>query len=124
MSRKASFACRFRWKCCAQNRLLILAPRLTAEFARAASVSFSQASTSVTNGRRLRGLAWEDISMTTETATNFWQSQSAYPFPFTRRRRIHELNYLLPRLERLAGTSLLDLRLRGWLAARVHPAPD
>jgi SAM-dependent methyltransferase len=47
--------------------------------------------------------------MTTETATNFWQSQSAYPFPFTRKRRIHELNYLLPRLERIGGTSLLDL---------------
>ncbi len=47
--------------------------------------------------------------MTTETATAFWQAQTRYPFPFTRRRRIHELNYLLPRLERTNGRSLLDL---------------
>jgi hypothetical protein len=47
--------------------------------------------------------------MTTETATAFWQSQSEYPFPFTRRRRIHELNYLVPRLERAGCKSLLDL---------------
>lgn len=47
--------------------------------------------------------------MTTETATAYWQSQSEYPFPFTRRRRIHELNYLVPRLERSAARSLLDL---------------
>jgi len=47
--------------------------------------------------------------MTTETAKTYWQSRSEYPFPFTRRRRIHELNYLLPRLERIQGKSLLDL---------------
>jgi hypothetical protein len=47
--------------------------------------------------------------MTTQTATAYWQSQSEYPFPFTRRRRIHELNYLLPRLERSGCKSLLDL---------------
>ena len=47
--------------------------------------------------------------MTTETATAYWQSQAEYPFPFTRRRRIHELNYLVPRLERAGGRSLLDL---------------
>lgn len=47
--------------------------------------------------------------MTTETATAYWQAQAEYPFPFTRRRRIHELNYLVPRLERAGGRSLLDL---------------
>jgi SAM-dependent methyltransferase len=47
--------------------------------------------------------------MTTETATAYWQAQAEYPFPFTRRRRIHELNYLVPRLERTGGKSLLDL---------------
>ncbi|HEY6642288.1 class I SAM-dependent methyltransferase [Povalibacter sp.] len=47
--------------------------------------------------------------MTTETATQYWKSQSQYPFPFTRRRRIHELNYLVPRLEKINGKRLLDL---------------
>lgn len=47
--------------------------------------------------------------MTTEKATSFWQAQAEYPFPFTRRRRIYELNYLVPRLQRAGGTSLLDL---------------
>ena len=47
--------------------------------------------------------------MTTETATAFWKSQAQYPFAFTRRRRIHELNYLVPRLERAGGKRLLDL---------------
>jgi trans-aconitate methyltransferase len=47
--------------------------------------------------------------MSTQTATSFWQSQQQYPFPFTRRRRIHELNYLVPRLHRNGGRSLLDL---------------
>ena len=47
--------------------------------------------------------------MTTETATSYWQSQKQYPFPFTRRRRIHELNYLVPRLARTQGKRLLDL---------------
>lgn len=47
--------------------------------------------------------------MTTETATEYWKSQSRYPFLFTRRRRIHELNYLVPRLEKINGKRLLDL---------------
>ena len=47
--------------------------------------------------------------MSTETATAYWKSQADYPFAFTRRRRIHELNYLVPRLERAKGKSLLDL---------------
>ncbi len=47
--------------------------------------------------------------MTTDTATAYWQSQKQYPFPFTRRRRIHELNYLVPRLARTQGKRLLDL---------------
>jgi len=47
--------------------------------------------------------------MTTQAATAYWQSQTDYPFPHTRRRRIHELNYLIPRLVRTGGKSLLDL---------------
>ncbi len=47
--------------------------------------------------------------MTTDTARSYWQSRTEYPFPFTRRRRIHELNYLVPRLARTGGKSLLDL---------------
>lgn len=47
--------------------------------------------------------------MSTETATAYWRSQAQYPFAFTRRRRIHELNYLVPRLARTAGKRLLDL---------------
>ena len=47
--------------------------------------------------------------MSTETATAFWRAQRQYPFAFTRRRRLHELNYLVPRLEKLAGKRLLDL---------------
>jgi hypothetical protein len=47
--------------------------------------------------------------MTTNTAREFWKEQKDYPFPFTRRRRIHELNYLIPRLEKVAGKRLLDL---------------
>lgn len=47
--------------------------------------------------------------MSTETATAYWQAQTQYPFAFTRRRRIHELNYLLPRLARCGGKRLLDL---------------
>jgi hypothetical protein len=47
--------------------------------------------------------------MTTETATAFWKSQSQYPFAFTRKRRIHELNYLVPRIARCGAKSLLDL---------------
>ena len=47
--------------------------------------------------------------MTTDTDKSFWQAQEQYPFAFTRRRRIHELNYLVPRLDRAGGRSLLDL---------------
>lgn len=47
--------------------------------------------------------------MTTEIATEYWKSRAQYPFEFTRRRRIHELNYLVPRLEREKGRRLLDL---------------
>jgi hypothetical protein len=47
--------------------------------------------------------------MSTHAASEFWRSQTDYPFPFTRRRRLFELNYLVPRLNRTAGKSLLDL---------------
>jgi SAM-dependent methyltransferase len=47
--------------------------------------------------------------MSTETATHYWKSQKQYPFAFTRRRRIHELNYLLPRMAATGGKRLLDL---------------
>lgn len=47
--------------------------------------------------------------MSTETATAYWKAQTQYPFAFTRRRRLHELNYLVPRLARTQGRSLLDL---------------
>ena len=47
--------------------------------------------------------------MTTTTATEYWKAQTGYPFPFTKRRRIHELNYLIPRLEKVDGKRLLDL---------------
>ena len=47
--------------------------------------------------------------MSTDVATKFWKRQAAYPFPFTRQRRIHELNYLVPRLQKLGGKRLLDL---------------
>jgi SAM-dependent methyltransferase len=47
--------------------------------------------------------------MTTQTALEYWKRQKIYPFPFTKRRRIHELNYLLPRLEKVQGKRLLDL---------------
>ena len=47
--------------------------------------------------------------MSSEEAKQYWQRQSEYPFPFTRRRRIHELNYLVPRLEERDARSLLDL---------------
>lgn len=47
--------------------------------------------------------------MTTEVATAFWKSQEQYPFAFTRKRRLHELNYLVPRLEKTGGKRLLDL---------------
>lgn len=47
--------------------------------------------------------------MTTETAKAYWKAQASYPFPFTRKRRLYELNYLLPRLELCGGKTLLDL---------------
>lgn len=47
--------------------------------------------------------------MSTQTASEFWKSQTEYPFSFTRKRRIHELNYLVPRLARTPGKRLLDL---------------
>lgn len=47
--------------------------------------------------------------MTSTMAKEYWSTKTEYPFPFTKRRRIHELNYLLPRLERAGGTRLLDL---------------
>ncbi|MCZ2155186.1 MAG: hypothetical protein LC114_15010 [Bryobacterales bacterium] len=47
--------------------------------------------------------------MSTRLATEFWTSQKQYPFSFTRKRRLLELNYLVPRLEKLGGKRLLDL---------------
>jgi hypothetical protein len=47
--------------------------------------------------------------MSTKTATSYWQDQKEYPFPFTKGRRLHELNYLLPRLQSVPGKRLLDL---------------
>jgi trans-aconitate methyltransferase len=47
--------------------------------------------------------------MSTQTASDFWKSQTHYPFAFTRKRRIHELNYLVPRLAKVQGKRLLDL---------------
>lgn len=47
--------------------------------------------------------------MTTQTASAFWKAQTEYPFAFTRKRRIHELNYLVPRLAKIPGKRLLDL---------------
>lgn len=47
--------------------------------------------------------------MSTRTASDFWKSQTHYPFAFTRKRRIHELNYLVPRLAKVPGKRLLDL---------------
>lgn len=47
--------------------------------------------------------------MSTETAKAFWKKQEEYPFAFTRKRRIHELDYLVPKLHRIGGTRLLDV---------------
>lgn len=47
--------------------------------------------------------------MSTQAASAFWKSQTQYPFAFTRKRRIHELNYLVPRLAKISGKRLLDL---------------
>ncbi|HEY0686011.1 MAG TPA: class I SAM-dependent methyltransferase [Steroidobacter sp.] len=47
--------------------------------------------------------------MSTQTASAFWKAQTEYPFAFTRKRRIHELNYLVPRLAKVSGKRLLDL---------------
>lgn len=47
--------------------------------------------------------------MSTEIASAYWKAQTEYPFGFTRRRRLYELNYLVPRLARTQGKRLLDL---------------
>lgn len=47
--------------------------------------------------------------MSTDTAIKYWTSQTDYPFQFTKLRRIHELNYLAPRLHKIKGKRLLDL---------------
>ena len=47
--------------------------------------------------------------MSSEEAKQYWKDQVEYPFPFTKRRRIHELNYLVPRLHKIEGGRLLDL---------------
>lgn len=47
--------------------------------------------------------------MSTETSKKWWREQKQYPFKFTRHRRIHELNYLIPKLREIKGTRLLDL---------------
>lgn len=47
--------------------------------------------------------------MTTDTAIEYWKSQKDYPFQFTKMRRIHELNYLVGRLNKIEGKRLLDL---------------
>jgi 2-polyprenyl-3-methyl-5-hydroxy-6-metoxy-1,4-benzoquinol methylase len=47
--------------------------------------------------------------MTTESAKEWWKNQKKYPFDFTRNRRIHELNYLVPKLQKIEGYRLLDL---------------
>lgn len=47
--------------------------------------------------------------MTSAMAKEYWSAKTEYPFPFTKKRRIHELNYLIPRLERASGHRLLDL---------------
>jgi SAM-dependent methyltransferase len=47
--------------------------------------------------------------MSTEIASSYWKSQSRYPFDFTRKRRIYELDYLVPRLNGLNPRRLLDL---------------
>ena len=47
--------------------------------------------------------------MSTEKAKAYWTGQGEYPFAFTRHRRIHELNYLVPKLRKIEGTRLLDL---------------
>lgn len=44
--------------------------------------------------------------MKTETAKQYWKGVGEYPFAFTKKRRIHELNYLVPKLE---GKTLIDL---------------
>lgn len=47
--------------------------------------------------------------MSTQTASAYWQAQEVYPFPFTKKRRLHELNYLVPRILERDPRSLLDL---------------
>ena len=62
--------------------------------------SSNPASMSATNGRE---------RATNQDRHGLLGPQKQYPFPFTRRRRMHELNYLVPRLARTRGKSLLDL---------------
>src|SRR5689334_14239132 len=47
--------------------------------------------------------------MSTEIASSYWKSQNRYPFDFTRKRRIYELDYLVPKLNASEGRRLLDL---------------
>lgn len=47
--------------------------------------------------------------MSTKTAKTYWKAQQEYPFPFTKRRRLHELNYLIPRIEEIDCRTLLDI---------------
>lgn len=47
--------------------------------------------------------------MSTRDAKNFWKNQETYPFDFIRRRRIFELNYLVPKIHKSGGSSLLDI---------------
>lgn len=47
--------------------------------------------------------------MSTSEATAYWKGRGSYPFSFTKKRRIHELNYLLPKLEQAEGKRVLDL---------------
>ncbi len=74
------------------------------------SGSSSRVSTSVTSGDPRTIPHLESYgSVSSEDAKRYWKDQAEYPFPFTKLRRIHELNYLLPRLQEVGGKSLLDL---------------
>src|SRR5437763_1856567 len=79
----------------------------TSAFAKDRSATINRVSTCATSGTTLRNKG--SRTMSTEASTAFWKSQTQYPFAFTRRRRIHELNYLVPRLEKTGGKRLLDL---------------
>lgn len=47
--------------------------------------------------------------MSTQTAKEYWEGLSEYPFKFTNHRRIYELDYLVPRLRAFKSGTLLDL---------------